>query len=73
MGILKDFCKKNKKLGGKSVYKELVSMILCVPALAWRLVCPYVLYDPSSPASNFQFTFLIHRFVITNCSSFTSV
>lgn len=45
-------CKK-KMPEGKSICKKMVSVIVCISALAWSLVCPYVIYDPGSPASNF--------------------
>lgn len=54
MSILKDLRLIKKKVPeGKSTCKKMLSVTLYIPALAWGLVCPYVMYDPGSPASNF--------------------
>lgn len=53
MSILKDlkFVKK-KTPEGRSMCEKTVGVSQCIPALAWGLVWPSVMYDPGSPASN---------------------
>lgn len=53
MDTLKDFRFAKKKQELRSICKEMVNVIQCILFLPGVQYAPNVMYDPSSPASNF--------------------